>query len=460
MITDSGGFQVFSLAHGGVADEIKGRGAAPPGRRGGARDRRGRRPLPLLRRRHASGSSAPRTRWRCRPRSAPTSRSPSTSARPSTPIATTRRARPSAPTAGSTAASPGTSATGPARQAVFGIVQGGVHEDLRARVGRARSRRPAVDGIAIGGTLGRDKAEMHGVLDDDRCRCCRRRRRGTCSASARSTTSRRHRRSGIDLFDCAVPTRLARHGMALAPLPAARFRLDLRKAATPCDERPARRGLPVPGLPRTRRAYLHYLVARRGADRRPPAHLHNLTYLERLVAGAREAIAAGAFAAYARRILGGAAPWARRGRGRRTGVRCMKSLIDLSICRSGHGVALISRRVVFWPASVVSRTIAATTRGEDREHEQDADALPRRLARERRRRWRRRAAAGRRRRAGARAGRVPGGGRRHAARGASRRVARSCRPASARVGASPSGGGGSSPRGRRAAPPRARRRVA
>ena len=36
---------------------------------------------------------------------------------------------------------------------------------------------------------------------------------------------------GLDVFDCAVPTRLARHGVALAPDPENRFRLDLRKGA-------------------------------------------------------------------------------------------------------------------------------------------------------------------------------------------------------------------------------------
>ena len=43
---------------------------------------------------------------------------------------------------------------GPERQAVFGIVQGGVHEDLRRESAAGASPRPAVDGIAIGGTLG------------------------------------------------------------------------------------------------------------------------------------------------------------------------------------------------------------------------------------------------------------------------------------------------------------------
>ena len=85
IITDSGGFQVFSMGHGTVADEIKGR--APHGRRARGRDPRDRgggRALPLLPRRLASASWRPRPRWRSRPRWAPTSRSCSTSARRST----------------------------------------------------------------------------------------------------------------------------------------------------------------------------------------------------------------------------------------------------------------------------------------------------------------------------------------------------------------------------------------
>ena len=117
---------------------------------------------------------------------------------------------------------------GPRRQAVFGIVQGGVHEDLR-RVAAERVSAAAVDGVAIGGTLGRDKEEMRGVV--------------AMTAPHLAAEGPRHLLGigepddlvegialGVDLFDCAVPTRLARHGTALAPLPAARFRLDVRRA--------------------------------------------------------------------------------------------------------------------------------------------------------------------------------------------------------------------------------------
>ena len=116
IITDSGGFQVFSMGHGGVADEIKGRG-----RGGGAglglTDRRGRRGrfCPSTRRASAfgpmsTGASAFSLRkrpCRSRPRSARTSRSCSTSARRSTSRATTQSGRWSGHTGGSSAACAG-----------------------------------------------------------------------------------------------------------------------------------------------------------------------------------------------------------------------------------------------------------------------------------------------------------------------------------------------------------------
>ena len=271
MITDSGGFQVFSLAHGNVADEIKGRRGAAQAARGGVLEisERGV-ALPLLHRRLASGSWARRSRWPCRRRSAPTSRSPSTSARPITPTATTPRARPSARTAGSTAVCAGTREHGPAAQAVFGIVQGGVHEDLRRESAEAVAA-AGVDGIAIGGTLGRDKPEMHGVLDADRAACCRRDAPKHLLGIGEPDDLLEGIGLGIDVFDCAVPTRLARHGMALAPLPETRFRFDVTRAGFATDEAPLVEGCPCPTCARHTRAYLHYLAAGRGADRRPAA---------------------------------------------------------------------------------------------------------------------------------------------------------------------------------------------
>ncbi|MDQ3727968.1 MAG: tRNA-guanine transglycosylase, partial [Actinomycetota bacterium] len=196
---------------------------------------------------------------------------------------------------------------GPREQAVFGIVQGGVHEDLR-RSSAERVSAAGIDGISIGGTLGRDKEEMRGVLD--------------MTVPLLPVDSPKHLLGigepddlldgialGIDVFDCAVPTRLGRHGVALAPLPDARFRMNVRSRALEADKEPLVEGCPCAACTRHTRAYIHYLARAEELTAVRLLTLHNLTYLERLVQGAREAIKAGRYAAYREAGLGGAAPW-------------------------------------------------------------------------------------------------------------------------------------------------------
>jgi queuine tRNA-ribosyltransferase len=306
LITDSGGFQVFSLAHGGVADEVKGRDRGRAGRgavleisEDGVRFRSyvdgGERfigPEDSMRIQAALGSDIALAFDECTPYHADrdyTTRSTERTHRwLDRCLAWHERG-------------------GPGDQAVFGIVQGGVHEDLR-RASAERVAGAAIDGLAIGGTLGRDKDEMHAVV--------------AMVAALLPPEAPTHLlgigepddllagiASGIDLFDCAVPTRLARHGMALGPLPASRHRFDLRQGAHALDRGPLVAGCRCPACRDHSRAYLHFLVRRNELTAVRLLCLHNLTYLERLAAGARAAIAAGAFAAYRAAVADGAAPW-------------------------------------------------------------------------------------------------------------------------------------------------------
>jgi queuine tRNA-ribosyltransferase len=305
IITDSGGFQVFSLAHGGVADEIKGkRGAVSGGAKVEISEEgvafqslldgsdRFLGPEESMRIQAALGSDIALVFDECTPFHADrdyTARSTERTHRWLDRCLDWHRAE------------------GPADQAIFGIVQGGVHEDLR-RESAERVSSTAIDGVAIGGTLGREKEEMFEVLG--------------YTVPLLPEEVPRHLLGigevddllagialGIDLFDCAVPTRLARHGVALAPEPQRRFRLDLEKARQAEDDGPIAEGCPCEACSRHSRAYLHYLARNRELTGARLLALHNLTYMQRLTDGARAAITAGAYEAYARKLLGGAAPW-------------------------------------------------------------------------------------------------------------------------------------------------------
>jgi queuine tRNA-ribosyltransferase len=306
IITDSGGFQVFSLAHGNVADEVKGRRGQQPGKGSvleigeegvrfrsyvdGSEHFMG--PEESMAVQAQLGSDIALAFDECTPYHAD---------REYTARSTDRTHRWLGRCLDWHARE------GPARQAVFGIVQGGVHDDLREASARFVSE-AAVDGIAIGGTLGRDKEEMRGVVG--------------MTVGHLPEGAPRHLLGigepddlvhgiamGIDVFDCAVPTRLARHGMALAPRPEARYRFDIRKAEFAEDERPLVEGCPCATCATHTRAYVHYLSRAEELTGVRLLVLHNLAYLERLVSAARDAIEAGRYGAYHDAILAGRPPW-------------------------------------------------------------------------------------------------------------------------------------------------------
>jgi queuine tRNA-ribosyltransferase len=306
IITDSGGFQVFSLAHGNVADEIKGRNGAA-GDHGaiieiaeegvrfrsyldGTEQFMG--PEESMAVQAALGSDVALAFDECTPYHADYDYTARSTERTHRWLDRCVRWH---------------EANAPVTQALFGIVQGGVHEGLR-HGSAERVAAAEIDGISIGGTLGRDKDEMRGVLG--------------LTAPLLPPDVPKHLLGigepddlldgialGIDVFDCAVPTRLGRHGMALAPLPGERFRLNVRARELERDEAPLVAGCPCPACTRHTRAYLHYLARAEELTAVRLLSVHNLTYQERLMSGARDAIAAGRFDAYREASLAGAAPW-------------------------------------------------------------------------------------------------------------------------------------------------------
>ena len=100
--------------------------------------------------------------------------------------------------------------------------------------------------------------------------------------------------AGIDLFDCVLPTRTARTGSALT----GSGRLNLRNARFARDPRPLEDGCGCPACTRFSRAYVRHLVKQEEVLGLRLLSLHNLHFLLELTAGARAAIERGALAAY------------------------------------------------------------------------------------------------------------------------------------------------------------------
>jgi queuine tRNA-ribosyltransferase len=194
-------------------------------------------------------------------------------------------------------------------QALFGIVQGGVDEALRVESAQ-RTVDVGFDGYGIGGlSVGESRPEMLDALDAcipelpaDRPRYLM--GVGDPVGLAEAVAS------GVDLFDCVLPTRLARHGTVLTSA----GRLSLRNAAFRDDEGPLDATCPCPVCARWSRAYLRHL---RMVDEPAGARLvtiHNLSWILALVARLRSAVADGTLDTLRVEL---AAAWDRRGGGSR-----------------------------------------------------------------------------------------------------------------------------------------------
>ena len=114
---------------------------------------------------------------------------------------------------------------------------------------------------------------------------------------------------GIDTFDCAMPTRLGRHGVAIVPEPEKRWRLDITKSDSREDDEPLMQGCPCPACAGGHsRAYLRYLIRARELTGMRLITLHNLSFVARLMADLRAAIAEERLGATAAALRAGAAP--------------------------------------------------------------------------------------------------------------------------------------------------------
>jgi queuine tRNA-ribosyltransferase len=183
-------------------------------------------------------------------------------------------------------------------QALFGIVQGGVDEHLRAESGR-RTVELGFDGYGIGGlSVGETRAEMVPALvaattelPDDRPRYLM--GVGDPASLVEAVAV------GVDQFDCVLQTRLGRHGTALTGT----GKLQLKNARWATSDEPIDPACACDVCARHSRGYLRHLFQVGEPTGLRLLSLHNLSWTFQLMARMRQAIADGRFGALRREVL-------------------------------------------------------------------------------------------------------------------------------------------------------------
>jgi queuine tRNA-ribosyltransferase len=179
--------------------------------------------------------------------------------------------------------------------ALFGIAQGGLHADLRAR---AIEEAAALDlpGYALGGyAVGEAPAEMWAGVARDAPRLPAGKARylmgvGTPEDLLEGVAA------GVDLFDCVLPTRCARNGLLFT----SRGKLTIRNARHAEEDRPVDEACGCPTCRTYSRAYLRHLFRSGELTGLRANTVHNVWFYLSLMAGARQAIEAGRFDAFRR----------------------------------------------------------------------------------------------------------------------------------------------------------------
>lgn len=274
IITDSGGFQVFSLAYGSVADELKSRGTKKQGGSVLKITEEG-----VLFRSYRDGSKVLLT--------------PESSIQaqkdlgadiiipfdelPPYHISTEALKQSLARTHRWEQRSLETHLHNPQKQAMYGVIHGGIDLELRQESCEFLTKLP-FDGFAIGGSMGKTKEEMHHLLSftlplipEDKPNHLL--GIGDLASIGRSVPL------GIDTFDSSYPTRAARHGILFT----AQGGLNITKAENGTKFSPVDETCPCPTCTRFSAAYLHHLFKARELTSMSLASAHNLYFMVRLM---------------------------------------------------------------------------------------------------------------------------------------------------------------------------------
>jgi len=172
-------------------------------------------------------------------------------------------------------------------QALFGIIQGGAYHDLREKSAQFISGQD-FDGYAIGGSLGKSTKEMHQVLEWTIPSLLQDKPRHLLGIGEIEDIFEVVKR-GVDLFDCVLPTRLARTG-TLFTKEGERFRIHIRNEKYTNDPHPVENGCDCYTCRNFSRAYLRYLFMAKELLAIQLASIHNLYFLESLMRRIRTAI--------------------------------------------------------------------------------------------------------------------------------------------------------------------------
>ena len=290
MLTDSGGFQIFSLGHGGVVDEIKGK-----------KDRSSR-PKSLLKiteegalfRSYSNGGLCfltPERSIQIQQKLGADFILPLDECTPfhmekhQTNASMLRSHRWEQRSVNQFFANYNT------RQRLYGIVQGGIYEDLRQESADFVNNQPFF-GQAIGGSLGGDKDQMYAVVDLTMRYLVQNRPTHLLGIGGLRDILEGVQ-SGVDTFDCVHPTRIARHGCALISKPEADFakeHINLKNKAYREDLNPIDDQCDCYTCRNFSRAYLHHLFKAKESTGGLLLTIHNARFMVRWMEAIRSAI--------------------------------------------------------------------------------------------------------------------------------------------------------------------------
>jgi queuine tRNA-ribosyltransferase len=191
-------------------------------------------------------------------------------------------------------------ARGDSPQALFGIVQGGCHKDMREESAHQITELP-FDGFALGGlAVGEPRAEREATIEHAAQLLPHDKPRYVMGIGTPIDLLEAVRR-GADMFDCIMPTALAGQGVAFTP----QGKVDLRRGVYRKIDAPVDRTCSCSTCSRFSRAYLHHLVKSREPIVWQHLSVHNLTFYRDLMRRMRQAIIFGSLTElYAREATG------------------------------------------------------------------------------------------------------------------------------------------------------------